>query len=268
MAFALRSGQQSPGHRSRRRAQEHPYLRSGEAPPAAGTWPDQPREVEFGSDTGPALAPPPFGMPSRLVGCPPTMDVIHCTPPALWALPDRVDVGTQISRSLVTFTYPGEEGLARCPASRLGSRMGTVVVVELEVAVECGVPGRCDGEEPSAKLEASELAGDGALTPIDKAAAPVMPKLAPSMTDVPLVANPVEGAPAFVALIGQDALKQAADSLVVRQDPACQEACGDLGRGPQVHPGHGEGTGRVARLVLPNPPDTLRLAHVDRVQAP
>src|SRR4030065_324795 len=106
---------------------------------------------------------------------------------------------------LVTSASSGEEDLARCSASGPVSLMGTAVVVEVEVAIEGGLQGRYAGEEPPAKLDAPEFAEDGALQPLDKAVGPGMPRLGTGVADASFGADPVDGSPVFVALIGQDA---------------------------------------------------------------
>src|SRR3990172_135901 len=141
---------------------------------------------------------------------------------------------------LVTSASPGEEDLARCSASGAVTLVSSPVVVEVEVAIEGGLHGGWPGEEPSAELDAPELAEDGALKPLDKAVGPGVARFGASMPDVSLGASLVEGSPVFVALIGQDAVERPASCLESRQDAAGQEAGGGRCRELQAHLSHGE----------------------------
>ena len=81
-----------------------------------------------------------------------------------------------------------------------------------------------------------------------------------------LGADPIEGSPVLVALVGQHAPRGPAGALERRQDPARREAGGGVRRKLQADLRHRERAGRIAGGVLPHLPDALQLADVEGVQ--
>ncbi|MDR7529078.1 MAG: hypothetical protein QN130_14535, partial [Armatimonadota bacterium] len=61
--------------------------------------------------------------------------------------------------------------------------MGTLVIVERQVAIQSVLHGRHAGEEASAELQAPQLAQDGALQALDEAVGPGMAGLGPRVLD-------------------------------------------------------------------------------------
>ncbi len=106
------------------------------------------------------------------------------------------------------------------------SQMWSTVIVKAQVAFQRGLQEPDVREEPAAKLDAPELAEDGALQPFHEAIRPRMAGASPRMPHPERGADLIEGAPVFIALIGEDPLHAPPRRPIGGEDPRGQEPGG------------------------------------------
>ena len=111
------------------------------------------------------------------------------------------------------------------------------------------------------------LMKDGALQTFDKAVRPGMSRLGSGVADAEVVAGGIEVAFEFTAPVGKHSLKRPSCGFVEGQEDVHEESNGVLSGIGRNDACGGVRTGRIAGRDLPDFPDPLEAADVERVEA-
>src|SRR4029453_1414254 len=144
--------------------------------------------------------------------------------------------------------------------------MGPLVIVGLHKGLETALQRRPTGERAPPEGHAPILLQDRALQPLDEAIRPGAPWLSPGMAEAEGPTGRIEDSLKLGPAIGEYAAQPPARAPTQRAKEGAEEVSGRFGGVGGQQPGHAVRARSIAGRDLPNLPDALELAEVERVQ--